>query len=397
MTDNPISIFGDDQAVDLYRSIVDAVPEAIVVTTPEGRITFINRGAEVLTGYAAHKLVGRDITVLAHAQPGQRADPVKWLARWAAEPAQEQARYLDLQIRRADGQELLVGVRVSEGFVAAEPRYVLTVRDMTSWRREVAAFKDANLLAQRILRVAEDAIVSCDADQRITFFNLSAENMFGYLAEEVVGQPLTLLMPEPVRVSHAAYIRAFGAGVRPSQMMSERREVVGRRKSGETFPLEAAISKVTVGRVTTFTAHVRDISARKAAQAQLEETERRFQAIFEHAQEAIALLSPEGRVLEINRSARGFLDGADAALGVDFWDLPWIGAGDPAANAEGRARLKSAVAAAASGLEVRYVVELPDGDGGRRIDLSLTPITNAVGEVTYILPEGRELPAVPRG
>jgi PAS domain S-box-containing protein len=387
---------GDAEAIDLYQSIVDSVPEAIVVTTLDGRITFVNRGAEALTGYAAHKLTGRSITVFAHAQPGQRADPVQWLARWAAQPPQEQARYLDLQIRRADGQELIVGVRVSQGVVSGEPRYFVTVRDMTSWRKEITAFKDANLLAQRILLVAEDAIVSCDADQKITFFNLSAEVLFGYQAEDVIGQPLTMLMPEWARQSHAAYLRTFGAGSRPSQMMSERREIVGRRRSGETFPLEAAISKVTVGRAITFTAHVRDITARKAAQAQLEETERRFQAIFDHAQEAIALLSPEGRLLEFNRSAQSFLDGAEAPLGADFWDLPWIGGGGQASGEEGRARLKSAVAAAASGLEVRYVAELRDGDGVRRVDLSLTPITDAEGRVIYILPEGRELAATTR-
>jgi PAS domain S-box-containing protein len=240
---------GDDAvATDLYRSIVDGVPEAILVTSLDGDITFINRAGESLTGYAAGDLIGRNITVLAHARPGQRADPVKWLARWAGEPTQEQARFLDLQIRRANGGELTVGVRVSESLVGKAPRYVLTVRDVTASRRDAAASKEANLVALRILLVAEDAIISCDARQTITFFNLRAEQMFGYPAEEAIGQPLTLLMPKWARAAHAAQLQAFGAGVKPSRMMNQRGEIEGQRRSGEKFPLDAAISKVTFRR-----------------------------------------------------------------------------------------------------------------------------------------------------
>ena len=390
MSKDVISIGNDASAADLYRSIVDSVPEAIVVTSLEGDITFINRAGKSLTGYAARDLVGRNITVLAHARPGQRADPVKWLARWAAEPTQEQARFLDLQIRRANGSELTVGLRVSEGVVGGEPRYFLTVRDVTAWRREATASKEANLLALRILLVAEDAIVSCDRHQKITFFNLRAESMFGYLAEEAIGQPLTMLMPGWARATHAARLKAFGAGVSPSRMMNQRGEIEGLRRNGEAFPMEAAISKVTVHGATTFTAHLRDITARKAGQARLEETERRFRAVFDHAREAFALLSPDGRVLEFSRSARDFISDAGVLIGASFADLPWIGAVGSASE-DGRDRLRAAIAAAANGLEVRYVAELQDGDAVRRIDLSLTPITDDTGRVAYILPEGREL------
>jgi PAS domain S-box-containing protein len=382
---------GDAATEGVYRAIVDGVPEAVVAAKPDGEVTFFNAAAERLFGYSSAEVVGRNITLLVPQQPDRRADPVRWLARWAAEPQPEQSRFLDFQARRRDGREMPVDVRVSQGLVGGETRFFITVRDNTARRQEQAALRNANLRAERILLVAEDAIVSCDADQTITFFNLGAERMFGYRMEEAIGQPLTTLLPEGTRAGHPAHVRDFGAGVAPSRMMSERREVAGRRKSGEVFPIEAAITKVSVGGEMTYTAHLRDISARKAAQGELEESERRFRAMFDHAVAAVALLGPDGTVLEINRAARALtVGGAETLVGRKLWELPWLGAAGAPPDAPARDRLKSAIAAAAAGETVRYVAELGDTSTVRRIDLTLTPIRDETGRVVYILPEGRE-------
>jgi PAS domain S-box-containing protein len=141
----------------------------------------------------------------------------------------------------------------------------------------------------------------------------------------------------------------------------------------------------------TYTAHLRDISARKAGDALRAESERRFRAMFDHAAGAVALLSPHGIVLEINRSARALTEGAQRLVGRPLWDLPWLGAAGAPADDPGRERLKQAVAEAASGVSVRYEAELSDGGKVHRIDLTLTPIRDETGKVVYILPEGREV------
>jgi PAS domain S-box-containing protein len=135
---------------------------------------------------------------------------------------------------------------------------------------------------------------------------------------------------------------------------------------------------------------VRDITKRKQRDEQLRESERRFRAIFEHAFEAIGLLSPDGTVLEINRAGRLMTEGASQLIGLPLWDLPWAGS-DLTPDDTARQRLRSAVAQAANGEPVRYTAELRRSETDtRRIDISLTPIRDETGKVIYIVPEGRE-------
>jgi PAS domain S-box-containing protein len=372
----------------LFEVIVAAAPEAILLAKPDGEIVFVNRAAIALFGYSADQAVGRNIAMLVPPDPERRADPIKWLARWAAEPLDEQSRYLEFLGRRRDGHEMYVEVRVAEADVAGERRFVITVRDNTVRRRDQIALREANLRASRILLIAEDAIVSCDETQNITFFNLKAEHVFGYGVDDVMGQPLTMLMPPTARAAHGFFVEAFGRAAYPSRMMSERQEIQGLRRNGEVFPVEAAITKVTVGGATTFTAHIRDISARKTSEAQLKESERRFHALFDHAVGPLALLAPDGTVLEINRAARALTEGDLPLTGRALWTVPWLGAaGD---DSDALQRLKRAVAAAAAGSNVNDTATLQADGGARTIAIWLTPIFDDAGTVINILAEGRE-------
>jgi PAS domain S-box-containing protein len=371
-----------------HQSVLDGLPEAVIVSAPDGVITFVNAAAQALFGYGASEVVGRPITVLVPVRPERRADPVKWLARWAAEPDFEQSRFLDLIACRKDGTEMTVEVRVREGRIGDRQRYFLTVRDNSALRREQIALKDANLRAARILMVAEDAIVSVDAHQRIILFNLAAETMFGYRAEEVLGEPLDVLMPVEARPQHPARVEGFRRSKRASQMMGERPEVRGVRRNGETFPLEATITQVMTQSGLTYTAHLRDVTERNRARDALAERERRIRAVFDHAHEAIALLSPDGSVVEINAAAAA-LTAADRPLtGVPLWAAPWLG-GDLVAQPAGVEPLKAAIATAAAGQPARLAAELVRDGRPLPIDVRLTPIPGPDGAVAYILAEGR--------
>lgn len=377
----------DERLTAFHETVLDGLPEAVIVSTPDGRITFVNTGAETLLGYDAGQVVGQPITMLVPREPGRRADPVKWLARWAAE-GDLAARYVDLIARTRDGVEMPVEVRVREGLVDGQPRFFITVRDITARRQEQAALKDANLRAARILMVAEDAIVSIDAGQKIILFNPAAEAMFGYRAEEVMGQPLSILLPQGARAGHTARVDAFRGDRSASRMMGDRPEVLGVRRNGEVFPLEATITKVDAGGALTFTAHLRDVTERNRDRDRLAESERRIRAVFDHASEALALLAPDGTVLEINSAATALTSADRPLVGAPLWEAPWLGA-DLAADADYAGPLKAAVAEAAAGQRTRIQAELTRGGQPLPIEVRLTPIGGSGGKVDYVLAEGR--------
>ena len=247
----------DAQTEDFFRTLVENVPEAIIVSTPEGEITYVNPALEKLLRYDASEVVGKSITTLVPQQAGQRAEPMKWLIRWAGESEHEQSRFLNLTGRRKDGHEMPVDVRVVKAGVGGAERFFITVRDNSVARQEMIDFKEQHLLFSRILQIAEDGIVIIDADRNITFFNLKAEKMFGYRADEVLGQPLDMLLPQRLRPGHAADIAAFGRGKVASRWMSERGPVTGMRKDGEEFPVDATITKVEAHGRMTYCAHLR--------------------------------------------------------------------------------------------------------------------------------------------
>lgn len=137
-----------------------------------------------------------------------------------------------------------------------------------------------------IVDIAADAIVSVDEDQVITLFNQGAERMFGYRASEIIGQSLDLLIPPDVVRVHREHMKEFAKSSVSARRMGERSEVRGRRKNGDIFPAEASISKFEIEGRQVFTAVLRDVSDRRAAEeerARLLDAERTARAAAELA------------------------------------------------------------------------------------------------------------------
>jgi PAS domain S-box-containing protein len=129
-----------------------------------------------------------------------------------------------------------------------------------------------------IVAIADNAIISIDGNQRITLFNQGAEKIFGYTAQEVLGQPLDLLLPLKYIEAHRQYVADFGRSAKVARRMGERREIYGRRKDGTEFPAEASISKLKLGEETVYTVYLQDISDRK----QIERMKDEFVSIVSH-------------------------------------------------------------------------------------------------------------------
>ncbi len=114
-----------------------------------------------------------------------------------------------------------------------------------------------------IVDISADAIIALDADFKIVRFNRGAEQTFGWTEAEMIGQPLDRLLPIEARAMHRGHVRTFAEGPRDARRMAQRSEISGLRRSGERFPAEASIARVTMDGDRTFMVTLRDVSERR--------------------------------------------------------------------------------------------------------------------------------------
>ena len=128
--------------------------------------------------------------------------------------------------------------------------------------------------AMKVLDSVVDAIITIDAGGSIQSVNKGTETLFGYTADELLGQQLVMLMPEPHRSMHQQYVNNFLGGA-PAQIIGIGRELTAQTKSGKVFPIYLAVSEIKTDNGSYFAGIVRDLSQSKADQkALLEQRER---------------------------------------------------------------------------------------------------------------------------
>ena len=376
-------------AIDAYAHF-EHVTQSVLVTeavlsAPGPRILYANPAFERMTGWSRQEIVGRTPRVL------QGPDTDRKLMRglkaslkrgesWAGETTNY----------RRDGTPFILKWTVSpvcdgEGRVR---RFVAIQEDVTELRQHERREAHLQAVTQQLMAAASEGIVVTDADQKITSFGAGAEGIFGWREHEVVGQPLSMLVPERYRSAHAGHVRDFAAQGQGVRHMVERGEVAGLHRDGREFPALITVANLGGQGAQGCIAVVRDLSIRKAYARQLEESERRYRAVFDLTYQFVGLLTADGRVLEANHTALAFFDGTmEAVRGLHFIDTPWF-AGSP----DVRETVRAALATAAAGEFVRGQMTLQAPDGGERtFDYSIRPVFDAAGAVEYLIPEGRDI------
>ena len=161
-------------------------------------------------------------------------------------------------------------------------------------------------LGNELVTASPDAIVVVDDDGVVVFASAAVQTLFGYRPEELVGRPMEMLVPEPLRGLHAAHRRRY-AHHPSSRPMGAGLRLSGQRKDGTTFPVDVGLSPLSAGRAAAF---VRDASAWTRVQ-------RRLQATNQLTQAVLAGGSIEELMQAAAREARLLLD-ADGALVTDI-------------------------------------------------------------------------------
>jgi PAS domain S-box-containing protein len=247
-------------ALQALRAVMDAVPAAIVTLTPSGRVGLWSRGAERIFGWRRDEAEGNDPPYLAPENVAQAAS----LRQRVMAGNEIQNQSVERRNRTGEQRELVVNAvpqRDADGSITG---IIAVMDDVTDRRRLEASREEHRARLAAIIDAVADPIITIDEDGLITTFSRSAEAVFGYAASEVLGQNLKLLMPEPERGRHDAYLRRYReTGVK--RMIGASRRVTAQRKDRSTFAAELDVSEAWLDGRRIFAGIVRDLSAKPEA------------------------------------------------------------------------------------------------------------------------------------
>lgn len=169
-----------------------------------------------------------------------------------------------------------------------------------------------------ILNTAPNGIITIDDCGVIQSFNPSAERLFGYSAHEVIGENVSMLMPEPHRQNHDQYLRDYSrTGGR--KVVGFTREVDGRHKNGSLFPVELSVGESTLKGQSVFTGIVRDITERKQQEQALRRSEERLRRYFDAGVIGMAITKPDRGIVQCNDKFCEILGYSQSELKTKTW------------------------------------------------------------------------------
>ena len=162
-------------------------------------------------------------------------------------------------------------------------------------RAHLEQLQQAHRYQEAIVANLLDGVITIDGMGMVLTFSPAAERIFGYAADEVVGRNIRMLMPEPYHSAHDGYLAAYRETGRKTIIGSGGREVEGRRKNGECFPLDLGVAEMPLDGMRQFVGVVRDISTRRAMEMELRSAKTRAEAATQAKSQFLANMSHEIR------------------------------------------------------------------------------------------------------
>jgi PAS domain S-box-containing protein len=256
-----------------FRNLVESAPDAVLIADEQGRIVLVNEQTEALFDYPRNELLGSPVETVLPERVRDRH--VGHRAAYLKEPTTRPMGVgLDLAGRRRDGSEFPVDISLSAMETEGGKLVTAFVRDITERRRGEMAFRQL----AAIVESSEDAIMSKDLNGTILTWNRGAERLYGYRADEVLGRPMSLLVPPNRPDELPAILRRILRGEEIEPI--ETRRV---RKDGSELDVSLKISAIrdVRGAIVGASTIARDITQAKA-QAGLERDLAERRALLAH-------------------------------------------------------------------------------------------------------------------
>ncbi|PKO12312.1 MAG: hypothetical protein CVU39_25035 [Chloroflexi bacterium HGW-Chloroflexi-10] len=232
------------------HKLVESMSDGVIVLDTQHRIVDINPAAQRIAG-------------LSEIGIGQFADEtfMPWttlsqVLRTETETSTE------IQVNQASPQNYEVRISPLEDQHQNLTGRLIILRNITKRMHIDEELRKSEERFRSVVQTATDAIVTADASGKIVTWNRGAVNIFQYSETEILGRPLTLLMPEVYRDKHQAGMQQLATGGEP-HIIGQIVKIIGLRKDGVEIPIELVLSKWQSGKEMFFTGIIRDISERQ--------------------------------------------------------------------------------------------------------------------------------------
>ena len=382
---------------ELMRVTLGSIGDGVITTDTEGRVTYLNEVAESLTGWTNRDARGERLDQVFRILNEDTRRPVESPAARALREGVVVGLANHTVLVRRDGSEHAIDdsaapIRNEGGRVSG---CVLIFRDVTAQRRaereRIGQLLSARLLAA-IVESSDDAIISKSLAGEIQSWNAAAERLFGYTAEQAVGQHISLVIPAERLAEEDHIIARLKAGQRVDHFETERV-----RRDGQRIWVSLTISPIRdeAGKVIGASKTVRDVTERRQAQqrerelqADAADADAKFRAFFEQGALFAGIVDVDGTIVEPNRlSWEGCGYTREQTTGIPFWEGPWW---SPSAALVETIRAASAQAAAGQMFRAEMPYYVADGSE-RMVDLTILPIKDETGRVLFLAPTGTDI------
>jgi PAS domain S-box-containing protein len=269
----------DERLRKLSRAIEQS-PMTVVITDLNGTIEYVNPKFVQLTGYSVEEALGQNPRIVKSGE----TSPEEYKRLWATITA-GQAWHGILHNKKKSGELYWEETIISPVFDANGKitHFVAVKEDITERKQAEQALRESEERIRSILDTTVNGIIITNERGIVESINRAARSMFGYAENEIIGQNIKMLMPDPYHTEHDGYIDNY-LRTGTKKIIGIGREVTVLRKNGTTFPMSLAVSEVLVGGLHLFTGIVQDITERKQAEQFIEHEKQKYEELFNIAQ-----------------------------------------------------------------------------------------------------------------
>jgi two-component system, LuxR family, sensor kinase FixL len=249
-------------------AIFNTVVDGIITINRRGEIESFNNAATQLFGYEAAEVVGHNIKVLMPEPYRHQHD--SYLKNYETTGAKKIIGFgREVKGQRKDGSIFPFLLSVSEVPLSNdEIIYTGIIHDISQLKEAERSLRESENKLNAIINNAVDGIITIDERGIMQTVNPATATLFGYMPLELLGQNVSVLMPEPQQYEHDGYMRQYRKTGK-KHIIGIGREEMGQRKDGSTFPCLLSISEIDLGERKLFAGIVHDLSEQKAAESRI--------------------------------------------------------------------------------------------------------------------------------